>query len=223
VAVPVESIFAILLALVLLGLWMLYANEAGVPIGELLRLSGWYFLAPILLIVALAHSIPAFVLLLVPFIVLIEEGLKRDAAREVASDPEAIFCLVSLYGLWELAVAKALMPFLPDWSPVSGRWPLAIFVWLIALPVVMHCATAAIYAFYPGVRRRFRFWACAALHWLFNASRAAYGLENGFGEVSVAILVADTALWVALLVLLVRKGRSTPPMRTCPGKGSGAA
>jgi hypothetical protein len=201
---PFETILVFLYGWVLLGLWALAANENRAPMRNLIKLSALYFLTPILLVVALIHSVLPALLIVSPFVPLGEEWLKRMAGRRVLSENISVFYLICLFGIWELTISKSLMPLFSTWPSLSSDWSIAVFIWLVSLPIIMHASTAAIYAFYRRGDGNLRYWPCVAIHWAFNASRELYG-EVPFDEVSLLSLVIDSAVWVLLLLFLLRR------------------
>jgi hypothetical protein len=203
-ALPVETVLAFLTALAFLCFWSLAANQCAAPIGGLIKLSILYFLVPLLLVTAMAHSISGYLLIFMPFMVLLEEWLKRLAGYQVFAKKRSIFFLVALFGIWELAASKSLIPFLPGWKAIASGWGLVAFIWLASLPTVMHTATAAIYAFYPTRHGTLRYWICVGVHWAFNESRELYA-DVPFSDLSPLLLIIDSAIWVILLSCLILK------------------
>lgn len=128
----------------------------------MLRKSLLVFVLPIMFVPAGWLSFPLGMWVLVAF----EEGLKAFASTRERKRLDK-FWLVSLFGIWELAVDK------PFWALAVGhsggswdRLAMAGFLYATALPVLMHTVTAAIYAFmFQG-----RLWAAMIASWVVHTT-----------------------------------------------------
>lgn len=130
------------------------------------------------------HPLTAYLLGLVG-IVIFEEAIKLRAAHLQACGIHT-FALVSLYGIFDLALIKPVFM----WG-VSAKG--AEIFWLQAslLPALaMHVLTAAIYAFHFRQKPMVQFAICAVIHLLFKIAGDQIGV------------VSDT-VWLASLVPLV--------------------
>jgi len=127
--------------LTLLG-W-LYLTAGNPRCGAILKKSLLLFALPIMFAPSQLFQFPFGMWAWVAF----EEGLKAFASTR-ERNREDKFWLVALFGIWELTLDK------PFWALVlaqSGeswtRSSMIGFVYVTALPVLMHVVTAAIYAF----------------------------------------------------------------------------
>jgi len=180
-------------ALLLLG-WA-YVTTDNPRSTPMLAKSVWLFVLPMIVLIALPDAVFAFPLSLWVG-VLIEEGLKANAARTERASMDK-FWLVSLYGLWELAIAKPINGLgshveLAEW----GRWEILGLVAATALPALMHTVTAAIYAFHLKGRLWLQLLVAWALHVTFNEMVDLFGPSPwSSGGQFVVLLILLALLW----------------------------
>lgn len=185
-----------LIGLVVLLVW-LYPTGADKTALRLLGQSGWFFvLAP--LVVVVPWSVLMVILgepvwlpwwLGVLAWVLFEECLKLWASRSESSNIRA-FALVSLFGIWELMLAKPIF-----WLfGASEGWALGAEVAMAVPAVFLHLLTAAIYGFHFRARPELQLALCSVAHFAFNIAAT---LAADWTFVASALIMAPaTALLV---------------------------
>jgi hypothetical protein len=176
---PAPSVYVLSAAIAVLLLWLSLAAYLRCRPLPLLMKGSLYFVPPIVVAILIEKFLPALLIIVLLLLIPLEESFKLVAAKSRRDDPRQAFLLVSLFGFFELLIAKL-------WLTLNGYGQttadvsaieLSSFTTFMTLPVLMHSATGAIYAFFPG-RRGYRFWTCVLIHWLFNQSRAIYFLHS---------------------------------------------
>jgi hypothetical protein len=176
----------------LLG-WI-YANLDNPRCTPILKKSLWCMLLPMLLTPAPMLTFPLGMWAVVAF----EEAVKAFASTREA-EPNNKFWLVSLFGVWELALDKPFWGLLIAQSAESwGRADLVGLALATTIPVMMHAVTAAIYAFWFRSRLWIAFVTSWVIHTVYNESVDYFGL-------SLAVQLAQVAFLVILLTALVPK------------------
>lgn len=188
---------------VLLLLAWLYANLDNPRCGAILKKSLLLFVLPMVFW-------PGRLIMTLPLGLWLdaacEEGLKAFASTREQSRQNK-FWLVTLFGIWELTFDK------PFWGLLlaqSGSWDRLSMLGLVcatALPVLMHAATAAIYA-YSFERRP---WAAFGASWVVHAS-FNWSVHH-FGE-SAVLAMLQTVVLVIILAATIGQARPTKAVRT---------
>lgn len=168
--------------LCLLG-W-LYATSDNPASTTILKTSLWLIVLPITLAPTSLFTFPLGMWALIAF----EEGVKAFASTR-EREPRNKFWLVSLFGIWELALDKPFWGLVLAQSAESwDRVSLIGFVLATTIPVLMHAVTAAIYAF----RFECRLWAAFVTSWVihtvYNESVDYFGLSPAVQLTQVGIL-----------------------------------
>jgi hypothetical protein len=177
---------------VLLLLVWLYANIDNPRCGAILKKSLLLFALPMLLWPGFLFRFPLGMFVSI----MCEEGFKAFASTR-EQNPKDKFWLISLFGIWELALDKPVWGFLLAKSGESwDRLSLLGLVFVTALPVLMHAVTAAIYAF--ALQRRL--WAALVVSW---AVHAAFNESVDYFAASPAVVVTQMAILVAMFAALV--------------------
>src|SRR4051794_35093652 len=178
--------------LCLLG-W-LYATADNPRSGGMLKKSLWLILLPMLLTPAPFFDFPLGMWATVAF----EEGVKTFASTR-EKERRNKFWLVSLFGVWELTFDK------PFWGLVLAQsaesWNRVSLIGLVlatTIPVLMHAATAAIYAFWLKGRLLIAFITSWVIHTAYNESVDYFGL-------SPTVQLAQFAILAILLTALIAK------------------
>lgn len=198
------TLFASGLASLLLWIALMLGNPRQAPI---LRKSVVFFLLPGALMIVIPIVAPPVLvlpyLLLGPWtvlgilllFVLIEEFLKSSAARS-ESRPYDKFAFAMLFGIFELALAKPLLPLVAgdlmgEWS----RWGLAGLAIGAMLAMMMHTVTAALYAFKFPDRPWLGLLTCFAIHAFYNFVVTVF--------LSVALVVIAAIIFAIFLIVLL--------------------
>lgn len=185
------------LAGVLCLLAWLYATADDPRSTTILKKSLWLIALPILLTPAPLFTFPLGMWAAVAF----EEGVKAFASTR-EQEPLHKFWLVSLFGVWELALDKPFWGLAVAQSAASwDRASLTGFVLATTVPVLMHAATAAIYAFCFESRLWAAFITSWLVHTVYNESVDYFGLSPTVQLTQVACL----ALLLAALVVRQRR------------------
>jgi hypothetical protein len=190
-------------ALLLLG-W-LYVNIDNPRHGAILKKSALLFLLPMLIW-------PGDFVLRLPLGVWIdsacEEGLKAFVSTREQNRKDK-FWLVTLFGIWELAVDK------PFWGLILAKsgesWDRLAMIGIVCatvLPVLMHTVTAAIYAF----AFKDRLWGAFVASWMIHAT-FNWSIDH-FG-VSVPLVIAQTVTLTIILGGIM--GRARQPVAQMAG------
>ncbi len=164
------------LGCITLGGWLLFtrADETGVSI---LRQSLWSIvilptllaiplaIAALIADIALGNFLPPALLYVGGLIglVLFEEAIKLRPSRLRRSGIQA-FALVSLFGIFELALFKPVL----TWGVSASATEIFCLQSSLLPAVVLHVLTAAIYAFHFRQSPKTQFAICAGVHFLFN-------------------------------------------------------
>lgn len=179
--------------LLLLG-WA-YATADNPRSGALFRTSLWLFALPIVIGPLSWMQFPLSVWVLVAF----EEALKAFGAQREKNATNR-FWLISLFGLWELTLSK------PFWAwtmtnELAGWNSLQVIglLYAVVLPVLMHCVTAAIYAY----RFQKRLWAAFIASWTLHT---AYNEAVVYFDLSVPATCLITVVLLALLIAALLPG-----------------
>lgn len=185
---------------VLLLIGWLYATTANARSGAILRKSILFFAVPIAFVPAgLLLKLSLGMWLLVAW----EEGLKAFASSR-ERDRFDKFWLVALFGIWELTLDKPWYGLMEGWTNEGwDRLSLAGLAYATALPVLMHAATASLYAFTFERRLWAAFGASWLLHMAFNESIDYFG----FSPLVVIGQTAVLAMILALVPMTVRRAR----------------
>lgn len=184
---------------VLLLLGWLYANIDNPKAGAILKKSLLLFALPILLWPGFLFRFPLGMFVSIGC----EEGLKAFASTREQNQQDK-FWLISLFGVWELALDKPVWGLvLANSGDISDRLSLMGWVLATALPVLMHAVTAAIYAF--ALERRL--WAALLMSW---AIHAAFNASVDYFSPTPAVVVIQTAILIVMLVALVSGRLGTP-------------
>ena len=130
-------------------------------------------------------------------LVLFEEVIKFRAARLRRSGIQA-FALVSLFGIYELALIKPILMWGVSASGTELFWLQASLLPAVAL----HVLTAAIYAFHFEQSPAKQFLACAGIHFLFNLA------ADNSGAVGDPIWLATILPLIASIWLLIPRAGS---------------
>lgn len=184
---------------VLLLLAWLYANIDNPRSGAILKKSLLLFALPILLWPGFLFRFPLGMFVSIGC----EEGLKAFASTREQNQRDK-FWLVTLFGIWELALDKPLWGLVLAKSGESwDRLSLIGFVFATALPVLMHAVTAAFYAF--ALERRL--WAACLIGWTIHA---AFNETVDYFAPSPVVVVTQTAILIGLLAALFSGRLRTP-------------
>jgi hypothetical protein len=182
-------------ALLLFG-W-LYVNIGNPRCGAILKKSALLFLLPMLFW-------PGGLVLRLPLGIWIdaacEEGVKAFASTRERS-PGGKFWLVTLFGIWELAVDK------PFWGLILAKsgesWDRLAMIGIVCatvLPVLMHTVTAAIYAF----AFKDRLWGAFVASWIIHAT-FNWSVDH-FG-VSIPLVITQTVTLTIILGGIMGRAR----------------
>ena len=188
----------------LLLLAWLYANIDNPRSGAILKKSLLLFVLPMLFWPSFLFRFPLGMFVAIGC----EEGLKAFASTR-EQDPQDKFWLVTLFGVWELALAKPMWGLvLAASDQISDRLSLIGLVFATALPVLMHAVTAAIYA--SALERRL--WAALLISW---AVHAAFNESANYFALTPAVDVTKAAILIVVFVALVsgRLGKPAPEIR----------
>jgi hypothetical protein len=184
------------LAGILCLLVWLYATAADPRSTTILKKSLWLIVLPILLTPARLFTFPLGMWVVVAF----EEAVKAFASTR-EQEPRHKFWLVSLFGVWELTLDKPFWGLVVAQSAASwDRASLIEFVLATTVPVLMHVATAAIYAFCF----QSRLWAAFITSWLVHT---AYNESVDHFGLSPTVQLAQVACLSLLLAALVARQR----------------
>jgi hypothetical protein len=177
---------------VLLLLGWLYRNIDNPRCGAILKKSLLLFALPMLFWPAFLFNFPLGMFMSIGC----EEGLKAFASTR-EEDRRDKFWLVSLFGIWELALDKPFWGFVLTQSNTGwDRLSMIGLVYATALPVLMHTVTAATYAF--NFERRL--WAAFVTSW---AIHAVFNETVDYFSPSPAVVITQTAVLLVMLTALV--------------------
>jgi hypothetical protein len=182
------------LAGTLCGLGWLYATADNPRSLSMLKQSLWLILLPMLLAPGPLLTFPLGMWVGVGF----EEGIKAFASTK-EQQAKNKFWLVSLFGVWELALDKPILGLVIAQSTES--WDRTSLFWLLlagTVPVLLHAVTAAIYAFCFESR----LWAAFITSWLIHT---AYNESVNYFEFSPAVSLARAAILALLLAAVMAK------------------
>ncbi|PZU57590.1 MAG: hypothetical protein DI547_12975 [Sphingobium sp.] len=206
---PAFTILSLTTAAVGLIIVMAIAEWLDIRPGRLILRSVLFFALPIVLANLLLPAMPALLLryAVIPF----EEALKWRVAEGRPRRAEGLL-LVSTFGLWELAITKAMLPTaLPGlvWLEPGADLTFAFAVTLI--PVVMHLLTAEIYALGRGKGWRHTLLPACIVHLALNSTRFLYGDGMVATPELVRILMMEWGMWilaVPAVALQMRSGKA---------------
>lgn len=194
--------------------WLLFtkADETGISILRQSLL--WFLLLPILLLIPLAIAASIVDLALADILppalryvatifgmVLFEEAIKLSAARDRRSGIQA-FALVSLYGIYELALIRPFMV----WGVSASENEIFWFQISVLPAMALHVLTAAIYAFHFRQSPAIQLSICSGIHFLFNIA----ALQSN---------IAYSPIWPATIIPLAAAAWLLVPARGSMKRG----
>lgn len=207
-AAYIYSLLTFATGIILLMGW-LYVAASNARLGKLLVKSVLFFAVPIGAAVAVPDRMLNFPLALW-VVVLVEEALKASAAA-TEREPLNRFWLVTLFGIWELALAKSMWGIeqVATFEALTAVQAVGV-VAMGVITVLMHSVTAELYAFRFGGRLPVALAVSWVLHVGFNEAVTFLGMSLGLSLVFGLLLLLPLALLFWALWPTRSKSASTP-------------
>jgi hypothetical protein len=210
------SLITLAMGSILLMGWF-YCTAANPRSRKLLLKSFGFFVVPIGVALTVPDDVLQFPLALW-LVVLVEESLKATAAATESKSMNR-FWLVSLFGIWELTLAKTMWGIeqVVTLSALTSAQAIGVALSGV-ITVLMHAVTAELYAFRFGGRLAAAFAATLVFHVGFNETVTFIGTSLGFTIGTGLLLVLPLAL---LFMKLWPKRLAVAPLGEGPSGAQG--